>query len=161
MTDNNENTENEIKAENISSDENVESTQVINEKPKGNNKALFYIELGILLVAIILIGIASLQFDKIGHVKINGFTEVAFPLGLIFIAFPSLFYFEKLRHKNPAIVILIIFLIGIILIYVLLGPYKMFTVHLRLLGAVMAEYIIGFFMLMHHISYERKHIIKE
>lgn len=147
--------------------QNVKETGTQNTEPpktvpvKQKKPIALYIELGILIVGIILIIIASVQIKSIGHVKWNEFSEIALPLGIIFIASPAILYFKRLRSLKPELVILIIVIIGIILEYYLLGPYKMFTVHFGLLGDVIVEYLIGIFFVIFMVSHLTKvHLLK-
>ncbi len=136
-----------------------EPVKTIPEQPKKNVK--LYIEIGIVIVGIILIIISSIQIKSIAHVKWNDFSEVALPLSIIFIVSPAFLYFKKLRSLKPGIVLLIIVIIGIILLYYLLGPYRMFTVHFGLLGDVIVEYLIGIFMVIFMVSHLTKaHLMK-
>ncbi len=135
----------------------VNQMEVTNKKP-----IALYIEIAFILVGIILLAVGSLQLKSIAHVKWNKVTEIAFPLGLIFIVSPGLLYFKRLREKTFSIIILIIFAIGAIMTYILLGPYKMFTVHFGLLGDVIAEYIIGLFFIVFFVSHlTKKHVIEK
>jgi len=139
--------------------QNTVSPKPVPDKPK--KPIRLYIELGILIVGIILIIIASVQIKSIAHVKWNEFSEIALPLGIVFIASPAILYFKRLRSLKPGLVVLIIVLIGIILEYYLLGPYKMFTVHFGLLGDVIVEYLIGIFFVIFMVSHLTKvHLLK-
>jgi hypothetical protein len=128
-------------------------------KEKSNIK--LYIEIAVILVGIILIAVASIQVKGIAHVKWNDFTEIALPLSIIFIASPAVLYFKRLREMKPAIAVVIIMLVGILILYILLVPYKMFTVHFGLLGDVIVEYLIGIFLLIFMVSHMTKvHLLK-
>ncbi len=132
-----------------------------NKKAKKPDIGL-YIEIAFIIAGIILLAVGSLQVKSIAHAKWNGFTDVFFPLGIIFIVSPGLLHFKKLRTKNFAISIIIVLLIGILIIYILLFPYKMFTVHFGLLGDVIAEYVIGLFFIVFFVSHlTKKHLLKE
>ncbi len=136
----------------------LKSTQ--NNVSSKNNMKL-YIEIALMLVGIILIAIASIQVKSIADVKWYGSTEVAFPLGIILIASPAVLYIKKFRNRKPAMVVIIMMLIGILLLYILLIPYKMFTVRFGLLGDVIVEYLIGIFLLIFMISHmARSHLLK-
>lgn len=138
---------------------NTENNKI--EKTKKPDIAL-YIEIALIIAGIILVIIGSLQIKSIAHAKWNDFTDVFFPLGIIFIVSPGLLYFKKLREKNFIISIIIILLIGILIMYILLAPYKMFVVHLGLLGDVIAEYIIGLFFIIFFVSHlTKKHLLKK
>ena len=120
-----------------------------------------YIEIAFIIVGIILLAVGSLQVKSIAHAKWNGFTDIFFPLGIIFIVSPGLLHFKKLRTKNFAISIIIVLLIGILIMYILLVPYKMFTVHFGLLGDVIAEYVIGLFFIIFFVSHlTKKRLLK-
>jgi hypothetical protein len=139
--------------------QNMEPPKSVPEKSK--KPIRLYIELGILIVGIILIIVASVQIKSIAHVKWNDFSEIALPLSIIFIASPAILYFKRLRSLKPGLVVLIIVLIGIILLYYLLAPYKMFTVHFGLLGDVIVEYLIGIFFVIFMVSHLTKvHLLK-
>ncbi|WP_337860774.1 hypothetical protein [Ferroplasma sp.] len=165
-TDNIENTENNQynNNENVAGvEESKQNQQTVNAKPeKPKSDIKLYIELGIIIVGLILIIIASVQIKDIGHVKWNSVTEIAFPLSIILIITPAFLYFEKLRSLKPALVILIMVLVGISTLYILLGPYKMFTVHFGLLGDVIVEYLIGIFFIVFMVSHLTKvHLLKK
>ncbi len=137
-----------------------QTTTSKNEIKEKSNVRL-YIEIGVMMVGIILIAVASIQVKGIAHVKWNDFTEVALPLSIILIASPAVLYFKRLREMKPAIVVIIIMLVGILLLYILLGPYKMFTVHFGLLGDVIVEYLIGIFLLIFMVAHMTKvHLLK-
>jgi hypothetical protein len=128
-------------------------------KPKPNTK--LYIEIGIVIVGIILMAVASIQIKSIAHVKWNEFSEILLILGIIFIVSPSFLYFKILRSIKPVIAIIVIVGIGILLLYYLLVPYKMFTVHFGLLGDVIVEYLIGLFFIIFMVSHLTKvHFMK-
>ena len=158
----NDDNKTEISDENNKNNEQVTGNSVY-QMEKANKKPIaLYIEIAFILVGIILLAIGSLQLKSIAHVKWNGFTEIAFPLGIIFLVFPGLLYFEKLREKTFAIIVLVIFIIGLVMTSILLGPYKMFTVHFGLLGDVIAEYIIGLFFIVFFVSHlTKKHVIEK
>lgn len=156
---NNENNDQEVNTENNNQEINNNNNKI--EKTKKPDIA-FYIEIAFIIAGIILVVIGSLQIKSIAHAKWNDFTDVFFPLGIIFIVSPGLLYFKKLREKNFAISIIIILLIGILIMYILLVPYKMFIVHLGLLGDVIAEYIIGLFFIIFFVSHlTKKHLLKK
>lgn len=140
----------------------TQSTGKVKTTPgKPDKHVKLYIEIGIVIVGIILIIIASVQIKSIAHVKWNEFSEIALPLSIIFIVLPSLLYFKKLRSLKPALTLVIIAVIGIILLYYLLAPYKMFSVRFGLLGDVLVEYLIGIFLVIFMISHLTKvHLMK-
>ncbi|WP_298274806.1 hypothetical protein [Ferroplasma sp.] len=139
----------------------AEQNTVPPKEPKNKSNVKLYIEIVIILIGIILIAVASVQVKSIGHVKWNGFSEIAFPLSIIFMVSPAVLYFKKLRSMKPAIAVIIIMLVGILLMYILLVPYKMFTVHFGLLGDVIVEYLIGVFLLIFMVSHMTKvHLMK-
>ncbi len=151
---NNENNNQEVNTENNNENNKIEKTK----KPD----IAFYIEIAFIIAGIILVVIGSLQIKSIAHAKWNDFTDVFFPLGIIFIVSPGLLYFKKLREKKFVISIIILLLIGILIMYILLVPYKMFVVHLGLLGDVIAEYIIGLFFIIFFVSHlTKKHLLKK
>ena len=128
-------------------------------KEKSNIK--FYIEIGVIVVGIILIAVASIQVKGIINTKFNGYSEVALALSIIFIASPAFLYFKRLREMKPAIVVIIIMLVGILILYILLVPYKLVTVHFGLLGDVIVEYLIGVFLLIFMVAHMTKvHLLK-
>jgi cation transport ATPase len=142
-------------------DTSAQQNTVPQKEPKNQSNVKLYIEIVIILIGIILIAVASVQVKSIGHVKWNGFSEIAFPLSIIFIVSPAILYFKKLRAMKPAIAVIIIMLVGILLMYILLVPYKMFTVHFGLLGDVIVEYLIGVFLLIFMVSHMTKvHLMK-
>jgi hypothetical protein len=154
-------TENSVNENPQAGEENSENQQNISSPVKPKSNKMQYIEIGIIIVGIILIAIASVQIKSIAHVKWNDFSEVALPLSIIFIVTPSLLYFKKLRSMKPALSITIIVIIGIVLLYYLLGPYKMFVVRFGLLGDVIVEYLIGIFLLIFMVSHMTKvHLLK-
>lgn len=139
--------------------QNREPVKTTPVKPDKNVK--LYIEIGIAIVGIILIIIASVQIKGIAHVKWNEFSEIALPLSIVFIVSPAFLYFKKLRSLKPGLTILVIVIIGIVLLYYLLVPYKMFVVHFGLLGDVIVEYLIGLFFILFMVSHLTKvHLMK-
>ena len=162
---NNEDSDNEINPE---TDNNMESKAEASQQQATTKKEIksksnikLYIEIAVILVGIILIAVASIQVKGIAHVKWNDFTEIALPLSIILIASPAVLYFKKLREMKPAIAVVIIMLVGILILYILLVPYKMFTVHFGLLGDVIVEYLIGIFLLIFMVSHMTKvHLLK-
>jgi hypothetical protein len=137
-----------------------ETTSSKNEIKEKSNIRL-YIEIGVIVVGIILIAVASIQVKGIINTKFNVYSEIALTLSIIFIASPAVLYFKKLREMKPAIVVIAIMLVGILILYILLVPYKLVTVHFGLLGDVMVEYIIGVFLLIFMVSHMTKvHLLK-
>jgi hypothetical protein len=139
--------------------QNQQPVNVPPEKPKSNVK--LYIEIGVIIVGLILMIVASVQIKSIAHVKWNEFSEIALPLSIVFIVSPAFLYFKKLRSLKPGLTILVIVIIGIVLLYYLLVPYKMFVVHFGLLGDVIVEYLIGLFFILFMVSHLTKvHLMK-
>ncbi len=87
----------------------------------------------ILIIGIILIAMASFNVGRIAGVKFNDFTDIAFPLSFIFIVSPLVLYFKRLRTRNIFLSVIILLIIGIVLLYYLIFPYKMFVIHFDLL----------------------------
>ena len=139
--------------------QNQQPVNVPPEKPKSNVK--LYIEIGIIMVGLILMIVASVQIKSIAHVKWNEFSEIALPLSIAFIVSPAFLYFKKLRSLKPVLTILVIVIIGIVLLYYLLVQYKMFVVHFGLLGDIIVEYLIGLFFILFMVSHLTKvHLMK-
>ncbi|MEM0139557.1 MAG: hypothetical protein QXZ44_02970 [Ferroplasma sp.] len=168
LPDNNEANESE-KDEKINSTQNTENNNIPEKKDKarGKKNAAKYnmsvtqlLEIIILIIGIILIGVASYQSGKIGEVKLNDFTDIAFPLSFIFILSPFALYLERLRSRNIFITIIVLLVVGILLLYYLIFPYRMFVIHMDLLAEVLVEYIIGllfiFLFLMRFTSINKK-----
>ncbi len=158
----NETDDNNINAGNNNQDnESINNVNNKNQNAKKSDIAL-YVEIAFIIVGIILLAIGSLQLKSIGHAKWNDFTDIFFPLGIIFIVSPGLLHFRKLRTKKFAMYILIVLLIGILIMYILLVPYKMFIIHFGLLGDVIAEYIIGLFFIIFFVSHlTKKRLLKK